>query len=346
MRIPLLPLIAALGLAFAIWRVAVAVQPTPAAAPAVEPPVSPFSHHVAGAGMVEALGENTSVAAPVNGVVETVAVTAGTVVAAGDLLFILDRRAAKAAVEVAAAEAAAAGQRQVRLKTMPRPEDLPVAAAKVAEAAAAVADAEIAWNATAALADPAALSREERSRREQALAAARSRLAAVTAEQQRLTAGTWAPELAVSAAELAAAQARLDQAKTELEILSVRAPVPGTVLAVRVRAGERAEAGGVAPILLGDLSRLQVRVDVDENDAWRIRPGAKARATARGNPVIAADLAFLRFEPFVVPKKSLTGEATERVDTRVLQVIFTGERSAQLRPGQLVDVVIAADPLP
>ena len=346
MRIPLLPLIAALGLAFAIWRVALAVQPSPAAAPVVAPPNSPFAHHVAGAGMVEALGENTAVAAPVNGIVESVAVAAGTAVAAGDLLFTLDRRAAKAAVEVASAEATTAGQRHTRLKSMPRPEDLPVVAAKVAETAAAVAEAEIAWNASTALADPAALSREERSRREQALAAARSRLAAATAEQQRLTAGTWAPELAISAAELAAAQARLDQAKTELDVLSVRAPIAGTVLAVRVRPGERAEAGGVAPILLGDLSRLQVRVDIDENDAWRIKTGAKARATARGNPAIATDLAFVRAEPYIIPKKSLTGDATERVDTRVLQVIFTGERSTELRPGQLVDVVIAADPLP
>ena len=49
---------------------------------------------------------------------------------------------------------------------------------------------------------------------------------------------------------------------------------------------------------------------------------AAAVATPRGSPTVVHSLAFVRVEPFVVPKKSLTGDNSERVDTRVLQVIY------------------------
>lgn len=110
-----------------------------------------------------------------------------------------------------------------------------------------------------------------------------------------------------------------------------------------MRVGEFAPAGVVDPplILLGDTSRLRVRVDVDENDAWRVRPGVAARANLRGNPELAAPLEFVRVEPLVVPKQSLTGFGSERVDTRVLRVVFEMPRPQfPVYVGQLVDVRI------
>jgi hypothetical protein len=52
-------------------------------------------------------------------------------------------------------------------------------------------------------------------------------------------------------------------------------------------------------------------------------------------------LTFVRIEPYVVPKKSLTGENTERVDTRVLQIIYRFDRPPfPVYAGQQVDVFI------
>ena len=83
---------------------------------------------------------------------------------------------------------------------------------------------------------------------------------------------------------------------------------------------------------MGRLKPLHVRVDVDEHEAWRVRPDAKATAAVRGNAESESRRStFVRFEPFVVPKKSLTGESTERVDTRVLQVIYRIEDEAVCR---------------
>ncbi|HLL87781.1 MAG TPA: hypothetical protein VK324_00605, partial [Tepidisphaeraceae bacterium] len=117
----------------------------------------------------------------------------------------------------------------------------------------------------------------------------------------------------------------------------------GRVLQVKVRAGEFAPAGVMqTPLMLvGGVDRMHVRVDVDENDAWRVRPAAKAKAFVRGNPSLATDLQFVRIEPYVVPKRSLTGESTERVDTRVLQVVYGFDPgSLPVYVGQQMDVFV------
>src|SRR5262249_4953813 len=83
--------------------------------------------------------------------------------------------------------------------------------------------------------------------------------------------------------------------------------------------------------------------DIDEHDIPRFKPGAPALATLRGDPKAKFNLTFERVEPYVVPKKSLTGDNTERVDTRVLQVIYSIEnQGCTLYVGQQVDAFIDA----
>jgi HlyD family secretion protein len=146
-------------------------------------------------------------------------------------------------------------------------------------------------------------------------------------------------------AQLAQARAQLKSIETDLERLTVCAPVDGQVLQVKVHLGEFAPTGALPTplILLGNVDKLHVRVDVEEHEASRVQPGAKAVAAVRGNADLKTPLAFVRFEPFVVPKKSLTGDSTERVDTRVLQVIYRIEdANLPLFVGQQMDVFIDA----
>jgi hypothetical protein len=92
---------------------------------------------------------------------------------------------------------------------------------------------------------------------------------------------------------------------------------------------------------LGNLDRLHIRVDIDENDAWRFKPGVRAAAFLRGNRDLSAEVYFVRVEPYVTAKTSLTGSSTERVDTRVLQVIYGFDRSLlPVYVGQQMDVFI------
>jgi multidrug efflux pump subunit AcrA (membrane-fusion protein) len=146
-------------------------------------------------------------------------------------------------------------------------------------------------------------------------------------------------------AKLDQAIAALEGARADLDKTITKAPIDGAILKVNVRLGDYAAAGVLsAPLMtMGSIEPLHIRVDVDEADAWRVRSDSPAIARLRGNPAIAAALSFVRFEPYVLPKRSLTGDTTERVDTRVLQAIYA------FRPndfpafvGQQVDVFIKA----
>ena len=138
------------------------------------------------------------------------------------------------------------------------------------------------------------------------------------------------------------------QTQTELDRLVIRALVDGEVLQVNVRPGEFVGAPpSQALVVLGNVTQLHVRVDIDEYDIPRFVADAPARATLKGQPDDSFPLKFVRIEPYVVPKKSLTGDNTERVDTRVLQVIYAIDTGGKrLFVGQQLDVFIDAAPKP
>ena len=152
--------------------------------------------------------------------------------------------------------------------------------------------------------------------------------------------------VSVALAGLAEANALLASAHTTLDRMTVRSTIKGEVLQSKTRVGEFASAQALSTplMIIGTVEPLAVRVDIDESDAWRVQQAAPATAIVRGNTAISFPLTFKRFEPYVVPKRSLTGESFERVDTRVLQVIFSFERgNLPLYVGQLVDVYIQSE---
>jgi len=70
-------------------------------------------------------------------------------------------------------------------------------------------------------------------------------------------------------------------------------------------------------------------------------PGSPAVAYLKGFTDKAIPLTFDRIEPYIVPKRSLTGDNRERIDTRVLQVIYRFEKPAfSVYVGQQVDIYI------
>jgi HlyD family secretion protein len=150
-------------------------------------------------------------------------------------------------------------------------------------------------------------------------------------------------DMHIAAAQVGKARAAITATERLLERHIVRSPISGTVLQVNIRAGEFASPGSAtAPIIVGSIGELQIRADVDEQLAPRVRQGAKAVAYRKGETSHPITLAFERVEPFIVPKKSLTGSSTERVDTRVLPVIFTffNDGDTKTYVGQQVDVFI------
>ena len=340
-----LPILAFVGLIFAVRAVISANQPVEPAAPIASPAVAPFASYVAGAGIVESANENIAIGAPVAGLVAKVFVEPGDKIKPGDPLFTIDDRTLQATKLTQESSLALATAKLARLKELPRPEDIPPVEARVREAEGSLAEAQNELARREKISDARAISDQELTQRRYAVQVASANAQEARAQLALLKAGSWGPDIAIAESEVAVATAQLQGTVIEIDRLTVRSPIEGEVLQIKVRAGEYAPAAALqTPLMLvGAVDTLQLRVDIDENDAWRIKAGAAAKASLRGNSAIATGLTFVRFEPYIIPKRSLTGESTERVDTRVLQILFQFPRAAiPVYVGQLMDVFIEA----
>lgn len=305
-----LPALAVFGVIFAVNTVITGNKTPPPAQPVALPSQAPFDSYISGAGLVEASTENIAIGTHLSGIVHQSFVKVGSKVKAGDPLFQLDDRSLRAERSV----------RQMALKTT---------GARVNEAKASLADVRSQLALVESLTDKRAISVEERNRRRFAVQLSEARLAAAQAE-------------------VASSKAQVKATEVELERLTVRAPMDAEILQLNIRVGEFAQSGVLQRplILLGNVDRLHVRVDIDENDAWRFRKNAPGLGFVRGNRELKTPLVFERVEPFVVPKRSLTGDSSERVDTRVMQVIYSFAQDAlPVLVGQQMDVFIEAPPI-
>lgn len=307
-----LPIFALIGLVVAVLFIVANLPERHTAEPDKEPPKATDelanAARVAGAGLVEPSSEIIDIGSALSGLVTDLRVAPGDRVQKGQPLFVVDDRAARAALR----EAEAA----------------------INEARAAIAEAETARRTARqqlalyqSLTDPAAVSRSEVIRAEGEAAAAQSRLELARARQ-------------------AQAQARAASARTELGRLTVRAPIAGEILAVNIRPGEYVSTmgGNSTPFIqMGETNPLHVRVDIDENEAARVKLGAPAIVSPRGAAQVQVEATFVRAEPQVVPKRSLTNSAAERVDVRVLQLIYALPQGTDaFRVGQQIDAFIPA----
>ena len=308
----LLPVLAAGAALFATVSV-VRTQPVrEVTEPVSPPPASSFTDTVAAVGLIEASTEHISVGTPLSGVVTEVLVTLNQSVRAGNPLFRLDTRALQASLAVHESQLTAARARQ-------------------ATAQCQVEDLNDRLERSLKLRSSTVISEDELIRTRFALKVSQARVVEAQAE--------------VAVAEASAASVR-----TEITRSTILAPMDATVLQLKIRPGEFATAAGTPTsplLLLGNLSPLHLRVDIDEHEAWRVQPGTRAKGHVRGNATLASPLSFVRFEPFVIPKRSLTGDSIERVDTRVLQAIYRLDRTdLRLYAGQQMDVFIEASGTP
>jgi HlyD family secretion protein len=316
----------------------------------VEPAVSPFKKQLAGAGIVEPDTENISIGSHLPGVVEQVLVKVGDTVRPGQPLFRQDERQLRSELAVRQANLSNALAALDKMNAAPRLEELPPLRAKVAEAEASLNDQQKMYDRSkkAGLAS----SEEELTRREAGVLMSRAMVEKARADLALTEAGAWKFDKQVAAAAVKQAEAMVEQTKTEIARLTVlaprlqwtegAAPTEFKVLQVNVRPGEFVGTTQGQPlIVLGHVGKLHVRVDIDENDIPRFRPNLAGKAQPRGDAATRFPITFVRVEPYVIPKRSLTGGSMERVDTRVLQVIYRIESADRpLYVGQQMDVFL------
>ena len=309
----ILPIVGLLALALAIWFVATSQPDRQTTAPAVAPPTAPQAQAgrtVSGAGVVEPSSELIEIGAQRPGLVTNVAVAPGERVTRGQLLFSIDARDASSRL----------GEAQASLG---------LARERVDQARVDLAAAQRQYSLYASVRDPRAVAEqqviERRSARDQAAA-----------------------RLGVARAELRQAEAQASSARTEVGLSEVRAPRTATVLQINTRPGQYATAGpgpgNQDPLMiLGETNPLHVRVDIDENEIDRAALGSPSIVSPRGNARRRVRATFVRAEPLIVPKRSLTNASTERVDIRVLQLIYALPRNRRdYFVGQQVDAFVPA----
>jgi multidrug resistance efflux pump len=349
MKIPIsrvvLPLVGLSMGVLGIYHVQAKSQGESLTVPPEQPARVPFEHVVAASGMVEAQSENIAIGTALPGLVLDVYVPSrdvGKFVKAGTPLFRIDDRHLKAQLAVAEAELVSTKARLARLENQPRPEELPASLAKVNAAKAKTARLLADYERAKPLVTTSAISREEYVTRQLTYEAAVQEQAQSQADYDLLKAGAWKPDLTIAEAAIKEANAKVEQLKTEIARAVALAPADGVVLQVNIRPGERISELDSRPLMvLGNTRTVHVRVDVDERDIPRFQPGSSAKAYSRGDTKHELALRFVRVEPLAIPKKSLTGDNTERVDTRVLQVIYAIEKADQtVYMGQQLDVFI------
>lgn len=303
----IIPLLAIVGALFGLVTVYWSQKTLPVPPVAFPPATSPYAHAIAGAGIIEASSQNISIGSPFNEVIAEIYVTEGAQVKAGDPLIKLDLRNFEALLETAKASLNLA---YVDLENKKKQ-----------------------FSFYQRLQDKQAVSEQIYQQAHYALLEARE--------------------------NVKVAKANVNEIETNIQRSIIKAPIDGVILQVNSHVGEIAPvipfisaqstwltAANGTLILMGCVTPLQVRIDIDENDAWRYQKGSPATAFVRGNRNIHFPLSYVRTEPYIIPKSSFTGETVERVDTRVLQVLYQFEKKElPVYAGQILDIFIEAQPI-
>ena len=349
---------AALGIVVAVYSAYVYSQRPPAQPPLFNPAANPYSDGIYANGIVESLqsnGENINIYPEITGPVTRVLVSEGSVVHRGDVLLTIDDSVQRATAEQQVAQAQSAAALLEELKAQPRPENLEVARAQVDLAQASLKNAtdQFAKQQHASEIAPGSVSIDALDNAWNAAKIASTNFEVVQKQYALIKAGAWIYDIQSQEKQVAALTKASDASNALLQKYTIKAPIDGVVLSIGAAAGSYVSPQGAyatytegfRPLITMSTSQehLEVRCYVDEILVHRL-PDTEHMASGmfiRGTD-ISIPLTFERLQPYVSPKIELANERQERVDVRVLPVVFSFDkpRGLSLYPGQLVDVYI------
>jgi multidrug resistance efflux pump len=304
-------------------------------------PERPAATEAAGAdtvvspGVVEPWDAQVELSAQESGWIARILVKEGEVVQAGQLLATLDDTAQRHGVDLARADVSEAEVTQARIDSGATAEELQQAQS---DCDAAAARAEFS-RATAARMDrlhgdhavsDEAVERATADAREQSALAARA-----SARLAELKRGARIEDRQAAAARLLAARARLRVAEDSLDRRRIAAPGAGTILLSRLHAGEFYSAGVGPLFVLGDMTRLQVRLEVDEIDAAVPVPGDVCTIYSDAGVRLTAGT-IVRLAPKMGRRALPLESPTARADVRVREVFVQVPSTSGLVPNQRV----------
>lgn len=146
-------------------------------------------------------------------------------------------------------------------------------------------------------------------------------------------------DIAVSRANLKAAQAQLVQAERDLEKAYVRAPIDGTVIKVVARPGERPDTDGVVHI--GDTTQMTVEAEVYQTMIGRVTIGDPVTVTAEAlSSPLSGQVSAIGLQ---IGRQSITSDdPAANTDARVVDVIVVLDPESSTRSQRLTNLQVVA----
>jgi HlyD family secretion protein len=326
--------------------------------PVFNPASNPYAEGIYTNGVIESYqetGENVNIYPEVPGTVTRVLVAEGDIVGKGTPLLVMDDTSQRALVEQQRSQAEAALTVLEQLRAKPRKEDLDIAEAQVALAIAHLKTSQDQSDKLrrAYELEPRSVSKDTLDNAENAVNAAWANYDVARKQYDLIQAGAWIYDIRNQQKQYDALSQALISSKTLLDKYTLKAPADGVVLSIHATAGSYISpqgaygtyTQGLGPVIvMGSSAKyLGVRCYIDEILLPRLPQGEqmKARMFIRGSD-ISIPLEYVRVQPYVSPKIQLSSQRIERVDVRVLPVVFRFEKPEKisLYPGQLVDVYV------
>ncbi len=330
----------------------------PAQPPVFKPVSSPYDVAIYANGMIESeqqAAANINIYPEVSGPVTRLLVHEGQTVKAGTALLQIDESVQKATTEQLRLQSVAAQVQLQELKAEPRKETLDVAKAQVEQAKSNLEAARDQYDKRRASfeLDPRSISKDVVDTARDAVAQAQTALEVATRQYDLTKAGAWSFDISTQEKQYEALKQSYLSAYALLQKYTVRAQADGIVLALNATVGSYVSSLGVydtytqandpLAVMGTPQNYLAVRCFIDEILVSRLPAPARIRAemSIRGTD-LRIPLEFVRVQPYVSPKIELSNQREEKVDLRVLPVIFRFQKKdlGMVYPGQQVDVYI------
>jgi HlyD family secretion protein len=328
--------------------------------PVFKPVSSPYESAIYANGIIESdqsSGENINIFPEVSGPITKVLAHEGQQVSAAAPLFTIDDSVQRATTEQLRLQSEASLALLEELKAQPRKETLAIVVSQVGLAEANLKVAHDQYDKRRASYDiePQSISKDVLDTAQDAVNQAAAGLDVARRQAELTQAGAWSYDITNQAKQYEALQQAYQAANALLQKYSVKAPSKGVVLAVNAAVGSYVSSQGAYDpypqqfdplVVMGaPQDHLAVRCFVDEILVSRLPSSLHIRAemSLRGSYTNKVSLEFVRVQPYVSPKIELSNQRQEKVDLRVLPVIFRFEKKdAPVYPGQLVDVFIGS----
>jgi multidrug resistance efflux pump len=281
----------------------------------------PVASRLVCVGRVEPVDGDMEVCAQMSGTLTAVFVKEGDWVTNGTVLAEVDARQEKAALDLALAKLA-------RVKAGNGKEEIDAAEASRDAIAAELAFAESELQRAVKLSENKVLAEYELERKRQEADTLRKQMISAEKQAEALKRGPLLEDIALAEAEVASAQAVYD-------LRLVRAESDGVILELQRHSGDFVAVNFPTPILrMANTRNLRVRIEVNEQDVYRVKAGMKGEFTTFGADQSSGKLVVKTILPSFAPRRLFEPDSTARMDTRTLIVLCEIATDAQVYAGQ------------